>query len=494
MDIRVVQNYDEIQNVDTRLIPLYEGFEGIGSSELDENMKRLLETALKASEFSAKSGDVKSLMIPVENGVRNIIVLGLGKKEELSLEKVRAAAAKALRECKKIDAIYIGMNVIGLDSGISCELLGRAMAEGIILADYKYEKFKSKKKESTVKEAAVVCQCGCIEEFKKGIEEGRVLGEATNFARELTNEPSNYLTPEELADRAKTEGEESGFEIEVFDEFKIREMGMDAFMAVAKGSEIPPRFIIMRYFGNPENKDDITALVGKGLTYDSGGYSLKPPAGMWEMKGDMGGSASVIGAISAIARMKLKKNVVAVVAACENMLSGGAYKNGDVIGSMAGKTIEVLNTDAEGRLTLADAVYYAVENEKATRVVDIATLTGAVGVALGSVTTGIITNDDEFYGRLEKACSTSGEKIWRLPGFEEYKELLKSDIADLKNTGGRSAGTITAGLFIGEFVKNKSWIHMDIAGTSSSDKNADYLSKGATGVGVRSMYQLVKEL
>jgi leucyl aminopeptidase len=269
---------------------------------------------------------------------------------------------------------------------------------------------------------------------------------------------------------------------------------MDAFLAVAKCSKHSPKFIVMRYFGNKENEKDIFGLVGKGLTYDSGGYSIKPTNSMLDMKTDMAGAASVIGAMCAVAGNNLNINVVAVVATCENMISHKAYKPGDIINSMAGKTIEVLNTDAEGRLTLADAVHYIIEKENATKIIDIATLTGAALVALGTVTTAVLSNNDKFYLELENASKITGEKVWRLPMFDEYKQEIKGTLGDLKNSGGRYAGTITAGLFIGEFVQNKPWIHMDIAGTATSSKDEGYLAKGATGVGVRTLYYMAKNM
>ena len=252
--------------------------------------------------------------------------------------------------------------------------------------------------------------------------------------------------------------------------------------------------IVLRYKGNPSKPEEILGLVGKGLTFDTGGYSIKPTSGMLTMKSDMGGAAAVIGAIASIAERKLEINVTAVVAACENVISDRSYKPGDIIGSMAGKTIEILNTDAEGRLTLADAAYYVVEKEKATKLVDIATLTGAVLHALGENVAGVVTNNQSFYSKLEKASEASGERIWQLPAYNDFKELYKSDVADLANTGGRLAGTITAGLFIGEFVQGKPWLHIDIAGTSWKDSAKDYFSKGGTGAGVNILYQLAKDL
>ena len=301
------------------------------------------------------------------------------------------------------------------------------------------------------------------------------------------------MYPEVLAEEAVKAGKESGFEVEVHGLEKIKELKMEAFLNVAKGSAKEPKLIVMRYMGNPEQKGEILGLVGKGLTFDTGGYSLKPSPSMVDMKSDMGGSASVIGAMTAIAKAKLKINVVAVVASCENAISGDAYKPGDIIGSMAGKTIEIDNTDAEGRLTLIDAVTYAIEKENVTEVIDLATLTGACLVALGETTTGVITNNQDFYKELEDVSKYTGEKMWQLPAFDDYRPLYKSDVADLKNTGGRFGGTITAGMFIGEFVQDKPWLHLDIAGTAWTGKQTDLSIKGGTGAPVYTLFELAKK-
>jgi leucyl aminopeptidase len=490
MEIKVVLKGQEYG--DTRILSFGENIDVTKDLDnLECDVKSMVSFLINGGQFSGKFGEVQSFRIPRENDPKNFVLVGLGDKP--CLEGKRRAAAKAVRECKRLKAKSIGICPFAADENASLGDSARVIAEAAILSDYSFENYKSDKKESSIKELAIICENEeYFEEIKCGANEGYILGKTTAMARDLVNEPANTMTPEELANRAEAAGKEYDFEVEVFDEKKISKLGMKAFMEVAKGSDNPPRLIVMRYFGDKENKDNITALVGKGLTYDSGGYGLKPTEGMVNMKSDMAGSASVIGAMSAIAAMKLNVNVVGIVAACENMVSGGAYKNGDIIGSMAGKTIEVRSTDAEGRLTLADAVYYAVENEGAKKVLDIATLTGAVLAALGATTTAVVTNNDGFYEELEAACKISGEKIWRLPDFFEYKELIKSDIADLKNTTGRMAGTITGGLFIGEFVKGTPWIHMDIAGTSGSEKDSDYIVRGATGVGVRSLYQLVK--
>jgi leucyl aminopeptidase len=307
----------------------------------------------------------------------------------------------------------------------------------------------------------------------------------------MVNEPANFMTPLQLADEAVKAGKKFGFETEIKDEIEIKELGMEAFLQVAKGSIIPPRLIVMRYNGNQDGKEKL-GLVGKGLTYDSGGYSLKSSDGMLTMKCDMGGSAAVIGAMSAIAGNKLKVNVVGVVAACENMLSGSAYRPGDIIGSMGGKSIEVINTDAEGRLTLIDAVHYAQEKEGVNKIVDIATLTGGAMVALGTVRSAVLSNNDDFYSQLESASDECGEKVWRMPTDDEYKELLKSPIADMKNSGGKGASAVTAGLFIEAYIKDIPWLHIDIAGKAFTDKIKYYSPKGGTGLGVRMLYNLAE--
>jgi leucyl aminopeptidase len=372
----------------------------------------------------------------------------------------------------------------------SLDIYIKAAVEGIKLSEYKFGKYFEEDKQIF---ETIFDFYNFDEEidFDKLINEAQLLSEAVCIARDLVNEPANVITPVTLAEEVQKLGEKFKFEVEIFEEDKIQELNMEAFWSVAKGSAIPPRFIIMRYLNNPESEEKI-GLVGKGLTYDSGGYSLKPSAGMFTMKADMGGSASVIGAMTAIAKAELKVNVVAVVAACENMLSGHSYRPGDVIGSMGGKTIEVENTDAEGRLTLIDAVHYTVHNEKVSKIVDVATLTGSAVAALGQNYSVLVSNSDEMVDELTKITCATGEKFWRMPHDPEFKEMLKSKIADMKNIGGRLAGSITAGLFIGEFVNDLPWVHVDIAGPAYTQKSNEYKPFGASGTPVRSLYYLVK--
>ena len=423
--------------------------------------------------------------------LQDVVLLGLGPKSGLTPEKVRRAAGSAVKKVKELKGKQVDFDLARLPEEELPSVL-KAGIEGAFLGDYEFGNYKSDKKETKIEVFNVFLAPDNNGDYSSAVAEGRLLAECTLLARDLVNEPSNILGPVELAEQTKSIGARSGFKVEVLEEEKIRSLRMEAFLTVARGSVKPPRLIVMRYTGNPQQKDNVLGFVGKGLTYDSGGYSIKPTEGMVTMKSDMGGAAAVIGAMAAIAQARLPVNVTAVVAACENMISGNAYRPGDIIGSMAGKKIEVLNTDAEGRLTLADAVHYILQVEKVTRVVDIATLTGAVLVALGKTVTGVVTNNQEFLQILQTASELSGERVWQLPAGEEYKKLIKSEIADLKNVGGKDAGTITAGLFIGEFVKESPWLHMDIAGTSWSDSAEAYFSKGGTGVGVRLLYYLAK--
>ena len=416
--------------------------------------------------------------------------MGVGTKDEFTTDGFRKAVAKAVKEVKKLKVKTAGISICVNDK-LCVGGNVKSITEAALLANYSFDKYQTKEKEE---KGMTLYLCGVPEAKLKRANE--VLKEATHvaegvlLARDLTNEPSNVLYPETLAQKVVAMGEEIGLEVEVKDESQIAELGMKAFLAVGGSSEKKPRLIVMRHMGDPES-DEVLGLVGKGLTYDTGGYSLKPSDSMKTMHSDMGGAASVIGAMHAIAKNNVKKNIIAVVAACENVISAGSYKPGDIIGSMAGKTIEIGNTDAEGRLTLADAVTYSIEKENVTKIIDVATLTGAVLVALGTSTTGVVTNNTEFYEELIKASEKTGEQFWRLPSTKEYAKLNKSTIADLKNIGGRNGGTITAGLFVGEFVKDLPWMHLDIAGTAWAEASEGYLSKGGTGVPVRTLYGLV---
>ena len=362
----------------------------------------------------------------------------------------------------------------------------RIVAEAAVLANYQFNSYLSEAKANTLEEVLIPTED--TEELNLGI----LLGEETNRARALMNEPNCQLYPVDLVRIASEMSEEAGFEIEVWDEEKIVAEKMDAFYAVAKGSVYAPYFIIMRYHGKPKSSKRL-GLVGKGVMYDSGGYNLKPGTSMEDMYGDMAGGAAVLAAMSAIAKNKLAVNVVAVIAACENKISGNSYVPGDIISSMSGKSIYIVNTDAEGRLTLADAVHYVAARENVSAIIDIATLTGAAEVALGDTVTLMVSDNDALNNAFGKAAELGGEQCWRMPILPEFKEWIKGETADLKNSGGRKASSITAALFVGAFAKELPWLHLDIAGSSWQEKASKLGPKGATGIGVRSLYHLAAQ-
>jgi len=380
-------------------------------------------------------------------------------------------------------------------AGISQEAAAQILAEAALLGSYSFDKHVTEKDDGhkEIKELSVVVGRSQLASAKAGIDKGVILAEAANLARDMTNEPANYMTPTEMANIALQLAKDNGLEVTILEKKQMKELGMGGVLGVNQGSAQPPKFIILSYRGRKSDEVDI-ALVGKGITFDSGGISIKPSEGMGEMKGDMAGGAAVIAAIGAIARLKPEVNVVSLCAATENLPDANALKPGDVITAMNGKTIEIISTDAEGRLTLADVLSYAVKKLRAKQIVDIATLTGACRVALGDITTGAFTNSQPMIDRLLKAANEAGEYTWQMPMYEEYKDQNKSNVADIKNSGNRWAGAITAAQFLAEFVDKTPWVHMDIAGTSDTDKDHGYQIKGATGVPVRTLVNLVLSL
>ncbi|QPJ86239.1 leucyl aminopeptidase [Sarcina sp. JB2] len=477
-----------IENADMIIVPLFEDNLNFRDEEINRKLKRLERREL----FNGDFGEILNIT-GVKDEIQNIIFLGLGEDEKLNKERLRRVFGKVQKYIESLKGKKIFIEFVK-SKNISIEDSVRAMIEGLSLSNYKFNKYKSDREKIDETDVSITIGGHNLEhkDYSDIVEESKILVETVFNARDLVNEPSNVIYPETLAEEAVKFSKRYGFEIEIINHKKIEELQMNSFLAVGKSSIHKPKVIVMRYFGDKDNLDQKLGLIGKGLTYDSGGYSLKPSNSMVDMKSDMGGAATVIGAISAIAKRKLKINVVAVVAACENVIGNEAYKPGDIISSMAGKNIEILNTDAEGRLTMIDAVTYAIREEHITEIIDVATLTGAALVALGNDVTAVVTNNDSFYKELEKAFTSTGEKMWNLPNFDDYKTLIKSDIADLKNTGGRYGGTITAGLFVGEFVENKPWLHLDIAGPAYITVPWDYCPKGGTGAGVRTLYELAK--
>ena len=425
-----------------------------------------------------------------------VLVAGLGESSDFTLDRVRSVTAESLRYLRRIGVESIatiahGAGIGGLDARAS----GQAIAEGAVLGLYRLDKYKSGDKDRpNLGELTVVeFDADKARVLEDGVAVGLVISRAVNLSRDMINEPANAMTPTRMAEVALEVAQENGLEIEVLDRPQMAEMGMGALLGVAQGSEEPPKFIILRFKGDPDDQDNNLGLVGKGITFDSGGLDIKTASGMATMKDDMAGGASVISAMNVIGQLKPKINVTGIVAATENMVSGRAQRPGDIVRTMNGKTIEIDNTDAEGRLVLADAISYA-RSVGLTRLVDVATLTGAVVIALGKHCTGAFGNDQDFTDQVISAGERVGERIWPFPMYDEYREQYRSDFADIKNTGGRGAGSITGAQIIGEFADGASWVHLDIAGTALSDKNKGYNPKGATGIPVRTLINLAQTL
>ena len=430
-------------------------------------------------EFTGDFGQFYLLPTAGKINADKVLLVGMGEKENFTFDKLRIAVSKALQKCDTMkNNKKVAIRVFG-DFDILKE--AQIIAEDSIIGTYDFDKYKSKKNESHIEEL-IISTPQRLEEVEKAVRKGEIIANSMTFTRNLINEPAQVIIPETLANIAKSV---EGIDVTVYDENQIKEMGLNAYYAVGKGSINPPRLIHMKYIGqNPKKK---IAIIGKGLTFDSGGMDLKPPASMLNMKDDMSGAACVISVMKALAQLKPEIEVHAIVAACENMISGKAYKPGDVLTAKNGKTIEVDNTDAEGRITLADALCFA-EELNPDAIIDIATLTGACMVALGSVSSGIMGTNPEMTKEIIDAAKENGETFWELPLFDGYAENLKSDIADMKNTGSRYGGASAAGVFLKNFVKNKNWAHLDIAGTAYIDRpQYDILKKGATGIGVRTI-------
>ncbi len=464
-------------------------------SLVNKSLNGAISDLIRNGEIKGKLGEVTIIHSLGKITADRVVTIGLGKRSEISLDKIRIATAEVCRTLKSRGVKRIAIVALGSCSGdFQPRDSGQAIAEGALLGSYSFRRHLTDKENHNELEALTIIDRSrtTINAAQQGINEGIILAEAANFARDMVNEPANLMTPTQLAAEAARVAEQYRLAIEILERPDLEKLGMGAFLGVAQGSHQPPKFIIMKYQGGEGKEFDI-ALIGKGLTFDSGGISLKPADKMGDMKGDMAGGAAVIAAIGAIARLKVKINVVALVAATENMPGSRALKPGDVLKAMNGKTIEIENTDAEGRLTLADALCYA-NRQGVKRIVDIATLTGGCVVALGDVATGAFTNNQGLCDAVINAGKSVGDKIWQLPLFDEYKDQNKSLIADIKNSGGRPASPITAALFVGEFAGKTPWVHLDIAGTSDIEKNRGYYTRGATGVPTRTLIKLVQDL
>jgi leucyl aminopeptidase len=443
---------------------------------------------IAGGEVSGKSFESTMLHNPAKLKAKRLLLLGGGKAQSFSAFELRRLAGAATRTLKSRGLRSFAF--LAPENGIPSEAAVRAIVEGAFVGNFDPNTYQSDRKDQSIDAITVVAR-GDKAKLQHALDEARIIGESQNFTRELVNEPSNRMTPTILADRAKKMAQEVGLKYEVFGAEKIKELKMGAFWGVAQGSDEPPALIILRYepAGAPEKP--VLGLVGKGVTFDTGGISIKPSDGMEKMKYDMAGGAAMLGAMRAIALLKPKVKVTALVCATENMPSGKAQKPGDIQTSMSGKTIEIINTDAEGRLVLADGLHYA-RQLGCTHLVDAATLTGAVVVALGHANAGVFANDDPLYERFRQAVDQAGEKFWRMPLGEEYLEAMRSNIADLVNSGGRWGGASTAAAFLKEFAEDTPWLHLDIAGTAWTEENKPWIAKGPSGIAVRSVIELVR--
>ncbi len=448
---------------------------------------------IASGEVSGKSLESTLLHKPAGLKAKRLLLIGGGKSKTFAASDVRKIAGAAVRSIKGKDLRSFAI-AAPATLGISSTDAAKVIVEGAYVGSFDPDYYKSDRKVQTIDEITIVAPGGTdAKALQAAVDIGTIIGEAQNFTRDLVNEPGNRMTPTILADRAEKMADEVGLKCEVFGPDKIRELKMGAFWSVSQGSVEEPRLIIMRYepAGAPEKP--VLGLVGKGITFDSGGISIKPSDGMEKMKYDMAGGAAMIGAMRAIAQLKPNVRVIGIVCASENMPSGAAQKPGDVQIAMSGKSIEIINTDAEGRLVLADGLHYA-KQLGATHLIDAATLTGACVVALGMINAGIFCNDDDFYQSFNASLKASGEKMWRLPVEDDYRDMIKSSIADIVNSGGRWGGAVTAAMFLKEFVGDTPWIHLDIAGVAWLEEAKPWIAKGPSGTPVRSLVEFVRTL
>lgn len=482
---------------DLLIVNLFEGVKipGGATGAIDGILKGMITKFIRDGEITGKIGDTFVFHTCGKLKAKKVIVVGLGKSDKFDVEAIRKASGAAANLARKAKAKHVGTIAHGAGiGGISPEFASQALAEGTLLALYRFDQYKKSGSDGIKEFSVIEVDKDKVKKFKKGLEMGQILAKSQNIARDLTNEPANNLTPEKLDKRLRDIMSQSGLAriltYRSMDRRQIEKMKMGAILSVSMGSSNEPRFITLR-MKNP--KKPLICLIGKAVTFDSGGISLKPGEGMYRMKGDMAGGAAVIGAALALGQMEPEMNLLVVIPAVENMPSGTASRPGDVVRAMNGKTIEIISTDAEGRMVLADAMLYA-EKEGAKTIVDIATLTGGCQVAFGDLIAAVMGNDQRLMSLLMSAASETGEHMWQLPLLEEYEDKMKSDIADLRNSGGRDASTITAGLFLKAFAGKCRWIHIDIAGKEMSDREGYYQPKGGTGFGVRTLFEFCRRM
>jgi len=461
---------------------------------LDKKCHGLIKDFIASGDYEGKLYQTAVVYTQKKVPAKRIILVGLGKKSDISLEKIRGAFSKAAQYARSLNLKSFSLSLEETSFDFPVPEVVEAAVLGIRLGLYQFTAFKTVDREKIRDIDGITIyeeDRAAFETISKAVESAGIISDAVCFARDIVSMPGNRMTPTDLAREAKNiAARHKTLSCKILDRDDMQKMGMNALLGVASGSDQPPKFIILEYAGGKKKEPPII-LVGKGLTFDSGGISLKPAEKMDEMKTDMSGAAAVLGAMRAVSDLKLRLNVVGLVPSTENLPSGKAYKPGDILSSLSGKTIEVLNTDAEGRLILADALAYA-DRMKPVAVLDIATLTGACIVALGEEVIGMMGTNERLQEQVRKAADRTGERVWPLPLWEEYHELIKSDIADYKNSAGRPAGTITAAAFLSKFVGDHPWVHLDIAGPAWVTRDRPYIPKGASGVGVRLFTDLLR--
>ncbi len=458
---------------------------------VDQKLGGQLSTLRKSGEFSGKPNNTALLHIDGKLPAKRVLLVGIGTRETVTLERIRQAMGTAAKRARSAKAKGIVCVMPDVPKGTGpMDDVAQAMVEGLVLGDYRFNEYRTDRTDDnhSLQSCTLLTPSNAhLNEAKDGAKRGQILGEATCFVRDLCNHPANVMTPSRVVTEAKKIARESKVRLKVLDRKQQEKLGMGGLLGVSRGSIEPPQFIILEYMGGPRTQKPIV-FVGKTVTFDSGGISLKPSENMEQMKADMTGGAEVLATIRAASRLKIPVNAIGLLPVTENMPGGRATKPGDILTMLSGKTVEVQNTDAEGRLILADGLAYASRLKPAC-VIDIATLTGAAAVALGQFAIGMLGNDDTMKADLKKAGNHAGERVWEMPLWDEYFEQLKSDVADMRNIGGRGGGMITAALFLSKFVGDHPWVHLDIASTDWGTTERAYIPKGPTGIGTRLLIQ-----
>lgn len=497
MQVDVKQGRVDTETTDALVLTHCEG-EALSKQDagvLDKALGGALHELLRSKEFEGKTNEALLFHTQGKVPAKRLILVGLGKKKDLGLDQIRQAmgyAAKRVRQAKA-DSFTVALPSV-TPRGTSLVDVAQAVAEGAILGSYQFNVYRSEgpANKDVAAMSVLASQKAQLRQLAEGIRRGVATAEATVFVRDLCNHPSNVMTPTKIANEAKAIAKEAGVSLKILEQKEMEELGMGALLGVAMGSHEPPKFIVLQYHGSKKKDDRPVVLVGKTITFDTGGISLKPAENMEQMKADMTGGAEVLAAMRAAARLKLPLNLISILPAAENMPGGRAMRPGDVVKTLSGKTVEVQNTDAEGRLILSDGLAYATRFKPAA-LIDIATLTGACVVALGQFAIGMFGTDVKLKESVRKAGLRAGERVWEMPLWDEYFEQLRSDVADMRNIGGRGGGMITAALFLSKFVGDCPWVHLDIASTDWSERERAYIPKGPTGIGTRLLIQYLMD-